>query len=275
VNVLIIGRGKSGTTVISKTIQHSMPGSSYHLEPSNIGYFESVPPNPAGHVAKLLFDSWVRRPRLLSAVINGEMPLKFQKKVFIVRDPRDVLISETLYCVYNAAVAGADKAALDDLNELLRAKAADPLQVGFGEIFDRVERLFAPMKIRAVEIYLRYAQWLEKTRDQGFVIRYEDFMAGQLQDLSRYLRIGPLSDNRDVGKELVRTRRSEACDNWKRWLTPADVERFQPEVRRVMRLLGYKDWALDPEPVITPAESFEYVSRIFAEGHKIAQRQGK
>jgi len=39
-NILLVGKAKTGTTVISKAIQHSIPGATYYLEPKSMEYFE-------------------------------------------------------------------------------------------------------------------------------------------------------------------------------------------------------------------------------------------
>ena len=99
-NVLVMGKAKTGTTVISKTIQKSLPGEvEYHLEPRKTDFFASAKllQRDCSHVVKVLFEHWGNRPNLRYAIVYGETGVAFEKVVFIVRDLRDELISRLLY----------------------------------------------------------------------------------------------------------------------------------------------------------------------------------
>lgn len=55
-NVLVFGQGKSGTTVIAKTIQHSLPGAVFLMEPKT----EQTLTRPGARhtVVKILYGQW-------------------------------------------------------------------------------------------------------------------------------------------------------------------------------------------------------------------------
>ncbi len=278
-NVLVIGKGKSGTTVISKTIQHSLPGSCFHMEPKEVGYFERIQPHPQGDVIKILFDPWMRRLRLLNGIVHGETGCRFDKIVAIIRDPRDVLISETLYRPFNVLRRVSGRDAFTPMIELLREKEADPRAVSFAEIIDCSDRICPKIEI-VRGAGGQYLHWLSqlirgKSKDVPLhVLRYEDFIADRTADLSDFLGV-PLSDERDVGK-FQRTRRSAASDNWRRWFTSADIARFKPLLQPMIEQWGFTtEWDLDPSPSIAAAEGSTYVERLLDEAETVAVRKSR
>jgi hypothetical protein len=99
-NVLVIGLAKTGTTIISKTIEKSISGDiEYHLEPKTIIFFEQEKFNYSkkSHVVKIIFEHWNLMPYMRSAICHNESLLKFDKIVCIERDIRDEIISRFMY----------------------------------------------------------------------------------------------------------------------------------------------------------------------------------
>jgi hypothetical protein len=270
VNILVLGKGKSGTTVIGKTIEHSMPGSRFHMEPKTVGYLEGLKPDPGGHVVKLLYDAWHNRPRMLLGIVSGETPIQFDRIVVIVRDPRDLMISEALYRPFNIARAGRNTSSWDPFLEALQRKEADPASVSFSSIVETFNAIAPNARVTLGQgTGATYYRWIRRLRDRSeklnvHVLRYEDFMRGEMQNLEQFLGF-PLSENRDVG-EWNRTLRSGAYDNWRRWFTAADVEELKPQLQSTLNEWGYgDDWELDPSPTISTEEASGYVQRIIEE----------
>jgi len=92
-NVLVIGRAKTGTTVISKAIQKSLPSACYHLEPKSICFFEHGAhlEEENAKVVKIIFEHWIESRRLRDAFMYNETRLKFDRVIAIRRDLRDEL----------------------------------------------------------------------------------------------------------------------------------------------------------------------------------------
>ncbi len=66
-NVLVIGKAKTGTTVISKTIQATLgEGCEYYLEPQDVSFFDNDQflDKKTHRVVKIIFEHWDSRPAL-------------------------------------------------------------------------------------------------------------------------------------------------------------------------------------------------------------------
>ena len=99
-NVLVVGKAKTGTTVISKAIHQALPGARYHLEPKAASYFEEHGGGGGSDIVKIIFEHWGGRPADRDALVDNRLAMRFDRRVFIVRDPRDEAISRLLYLAY-------------------------------------------------------------------------------------------------------------------------------------------------------------------------------
>lgn len=120
-NVLVFGQGKSGTTVIAKTIQHSLPGAVFLMEPKTEAALTR--PGAAHMVVKILQGQWQKNLPGLTTVLRNESSARFDRIVKIIRDPRDQAISSFLYNFFSfAQPGGATEEQLDEVIALVRAK---------------------------------------------------------------------------------------------------------------------------------------------------------
>jgi hypothetical protein len=262
-NILVIGMAKTGTTVISKALQHSLSDAHYHLEPKHIGIFERDYPPGESHVVKILFEHWTERPHLRDAILFGETRLKFDKQVAIVRDARDELISRLFYIARPLAVQGVDREKMDRWIDFLRKKESHPQSVSVSEMIAELNRIFGTKFGPRPQGDISYVRWLKRLGDRIHVLKYEDFIEGRLDGLSHYLGI-PISDRRDVA-ELGYTRRSSAASNWKRMFTEEDVRILKPVYKELLEQTGYANWDLEPQDSLDAASGSEYVRRITEE----------
>src|SRR5438105_13573466 len=102
--VLVFGQGRTGTTVIAKTIQHSLPGASFLMEPKTEQSLLRA--RASSQVAKILHGQWRENLPGLSRILRNESPIQFDKIVKTIRDPRDQAISFLLYNYYELARDG-------------------------------------------------------------------------------------------------------------------------------------------------------------------------
>ena len=262
-NILVVGLGKSGTTVISKSIQHSLPDCRYFLEPTKTAAFAAPPP---GHnVFKILVNQWTEDPEGLRQVLDGAAGATWDRRIFILRDPRDALVSLLLYSAYNLALdATVPDAGFARWLEVLRAKEADPDRVTLHHLFARFKETFGwdwPMNYLLGD--RGYWNLVQGSAGNGFHLRYEDFIDGKLAGLEAYLGF-PLASRRDVD-DLGRTRRTGRHSNWKDFFLPDDVAAITPEVRQFLAEYGYTDWTLNDRPSVATGECSGYVTRLILE----------
>lgn len=261
-NILVIGKGKTGTTIISKSIQLSIPDSVYYLEPKRIGFFLNRDHLKHANVVKIIYEHWDNTPCLRDAIVHNELTLKFDKIVAIVRDLRDEAISRLFYIAHPLAQRGADEKDMNRWLGVLRAKERDPKNVSFLDMMNNLNGIFGTRVTPRALRDEQYLDFLDRHAARLHVIKYEDFLEDRLADLESYLGF-EVSEDRHVG-EYHWTRRSAAHNNWKRFFTQSDIERLRDLYDPLLSRWGYTDWALDENPVLNPEECSGYVERIVA-----------
>ncbi len=182
--ILVVGRAKTGTTVISKTLASGAGIKNYYLEPKNIDFFAtSKNANEKNTTVKIISDHWNKRPRLRNAIIHNELPMTFDRKVVIIRDFRDELLSRLFY--FSFAWAQTENFNPDTARSwisLLQSKERDPKAVPFAALADflKTHTGYDAWSIPDLTGFVHFIRQLPK---DAFVIRYEDFVAGNIHEL--------------------------------------------------------------------------------------------
>ncbi len=244
-NVLVIGKAKSGTTIISKTIQKSCGAEHYHLEKRKVQFFEnSRLEQPL--VVKLLFEDWSSRPNLLRGVCLNEAAITFNKVVLILRDPRDVLVSLLMFRSAQLLATLPDSQ-LDAWLSLLWQKEQDPGSIRVSTLYAELGRLTGT-SMDLGRLARNFLPWFRFARDMGkrgaHCLKYEDFIGCRLQTLESYLGV-PLTDVREVDA-YVNTPRTLGVENWKEFFTPQDIAQVNTSIGTHLSSLGYGDSKLAP-----------------------------
>ena len=266
-NILVIGKAKTGTTVISKTLQKSIGENvGYFLEPKRIEFFQDASKfeNEGGNVVKIIFEHWNAAPRFRNGLIHNESELKFDKVVCIVRDPRDEMLSRMLYVIKPYIDAkGMDELRVQQWITILEEKENDPASISFFELVQKFDELFSTdtkFGFLVATHVNQYNTFLRNIRDRVFVIKYEDFIDGRLMHLESYLGF-KLVDDRDVGN-LSRTRRSASYGGWRDFFSPSDVDQLLPILGESLKLMGYDNWDLNKVGSLNSTHFSQYVKRI-------------
>ena len=250
--ILIIGEGKSGTTALLRSVSAALDDPVESFEPVSI---EASDLEPDVLVVKKLLLNW-KRP-------EAELLPRFDKRIWIVRDPRDRLISHLLYDAYNQAPSlNAKKRAR--WVDAVRAKAENPSGVPFLEVTR------AWWDISGVDLLSHYVRAVDRARRfarrpgaEFFVVKYEDYVEQNFTALEEYL--GLTLATGVVRKNETRVARSGSHSEWRRWMTPEDLRVFQPLSNDWLRTHGYdhKDWQLEPVDQFDPTTTYEYVQSLF------------
>jgi hypothetical protein len=267
-NILVIGKAKTGTTVISKTIQKSIPGpTEYHLEPKKVSFFEQEYFTNSGcsQVVKIIFEHWSNTPRMRNAIIHNEAELKFDKVICIVRDLRDEIISRLMYLIYPYKQEHDLKPEqIAAWIAILEKKERSPRSIAFIKLFAEFEKIFKVSfhgqlnySIMQSKIYYDFIQGPAKN---SYLIKYEDFVTGKLQLLEKYLGF-PIANDQTVDG-LERTKRSATFNNWKQVFTSEDVEFLKPQLSPILEQFGYWDWELEAGSKLESEHYSEYIKRI-------------
>ncbi len=252
--VLIVGEGKSGTTALLRSVAAVLDDPAEIFEPEQMADAD-LQPDPL--VVKKLLLNW-------KAAENDMLDI-FDKRIFIVRDPRDRLISHLLYDAYNKA---------EQLNAeqrekwlyLLRRKTRNPQGVSLVHMINAWWRLsrsdLVSHYVRALD---RSTGFNRRVGDQFHTLTYEDYVDGNFAAVDDYLGLSLSAGV--VQKHESRVARSSTHGEWRRWFTPADVEVFRPLSHDWLRKHGYdhSDWDLvDGNDPLDATTTTEYVEGLFA-----------
>jgi len=254
---LITGIARSGTSALYFKLKQALPETAWCL-------FEP----PQFDAADLY-----RHPDVLVKVVIGPparfdyAPFRgFDRKIMIVRDPRDNLVSRLLYHPCGTAAFREDETKVAAFIKALRLKEADPGSMSVMALIDLFCAIIGRHRLdRSTEIY-DMALDFHRANGDFVVCRYEDFVAGRYAVLEDHLGVRLPGGEADVTAQYRHVERTKATNSWRHWFTADDVAYFRPRLSPFMAAYGYADdWALATEPRISSAHGSEFVRRSVAQ----------
>lgn len=260
--VLILGTGKTGTTAMVYKVAGGLPNchafSGGHPG-KHVGKYENA-------VYKHTYEE--RKGKSIDVFKEHLAKEHYDRKIWMARDPRDAAVSRMLYR-WHRGNAGC-KQQYEKHLELVLQKEKEPRSIPFFEICRYTGYSGSPRSVEEVveEEVVRYQNMTEFVKDLGqdwFLFMFEDMVANKFDELNGYLGFevqGDANVPSSSGKAKV-IRKKESGD-WRQWFTEEDVELFKPAYLPYMERIGYdcNDWAQDPNPVIDPRYSSEYMQRL-------------
>jgi len=258
-SVLIAGLAKTGTTALLYKIEGAIEGEKRLMFEPKV--FQEQP----GDAGRSLLCKILIGPKL-------DLPSfgQFRKKITLVRDPRDRLVSSLLYSQFHASYV-EDEAKVAAVRKLLEQKEAEPASVPVLAIVEAMGRAHGSGEERVQEFLRRTKlnqRWLEEyeaaTRG-AFTLRYEDFVAGNLAELEGYLGFR-LAREAEVPERFNRVVRTKTDGDWKNWFTAQDVEPIREAIGDSVQRYGYDpSWDLPEKQVIRPEHCSQYYMRLIEE----------
>jgi hypothetical protein len=220
-------------------------------------------------------DRFVLAKVLINEFVNIDDFGDFHKKIFIVRDPRDNLISRLLYAIYNQEFI-TDDSKVRFFIKRLEQKRRNPHSVPVIELLQVFSDLSGDNDM--IERFILRHQGgfnFDPLQRSYFVYKYELFVAGQFSSLEKYLGFN-LCFNGDVDVFHSRVSRTKGSGDWRNWFTEQDVKYFSSIYHAYLIKFGYDvEWMLSPRPEILPEHSTEYVMRLVREGRAAHAREAK
>ncbi|MDJ0510863.1 MAG: sulfotransferase domain-containing protein [Crocosphaera sp.] len=260
--ILITGVSKSGTTALYSRVKNS-------LATDCIGYFEKLGDiekqmkSSKDIIAKLILynvfcDNWYE-------VIDN----LFEKKILIVRDPRDVWISDLLYFGGYKHLWSRDKEEIQKALKLLENKEKNPDSSSVLELFENMKDDFERQG------YGKY--WKEKLgraitfadNKDCIIVKYENFINDiNLEELEDYLSIKLVKETQ-VSNNFKRVIRTKNSGDWKNWFVSEDINYFQPLCVDYMNRFNYDDdWKIKEDPQILAQYASMYVKKLINQKRK-------
>jgi hypothetical protein len=268
--IVIFGQYKSGTTALFTKLKNSLPDDTRLL-------FE-----PRAYVAdEKDADRWILSKTILKfpghpEPVDYQTFLGFDRKICLCRDPRDWLVSFTLFlCQEKESIYTDDKAVAHVLDYLYRKESA-PRSLPIAALLDYL--LQAPPALSR-DKFLRRTHDLQKWAiefcaglQDMCMLRYEDLVDGHLLALQEYLGFA-LTGTSQVDRQFDHVPRTCSHGDWKNWFTREDEDVFAPFFTEYIRHYGYsEDWSPSATPHVRAAHGSAYVARIIE--RKRALREG-
>ena len=258
--IVILGSGKSGTSGLFHCIRSS---ADHHFDVPFARLFE---PHEQGEVTA------VTDPHLVCKILierfrGFEQPRRvldlFDRKILIVRDPRDNVISRLMWIVATR-IGNADSKDAAVILDALRQKEREPDSISVHRLFELAAPVAGSRKdfaLLARNISYLMLDLLDDY-DDLHLLKYEDFVDRKFDALEAYLGF-PLLKDFEVPKKATRILRTGKYGNWANWFLDEDYAYFVDPVKADLERLGYADERpVNPKRVIDPEEVTEYVKRV-------------
>lgn len=267
---VLFGMPRSGTTYGFSLLSEALraQGEVHEVfEPNRLehGYFHRLDgmkwPDRDQTLVKILYSS----PEMhgWSGEAAAEAFAHYDKKVFLVRDPRDRWISGFFYRWFY--VHQPDPAEFARAYALVRAKEARPGSVPFHRLHaddaEALARHAADQKHKLDEL----SAFLDRLRADGwFVWHYEDLVDRNWASLEAYLG-SALKGEQDLRGNFRHVARSQAHSDWRRWFTDEDVDFYRPVFEGYLAAQGYDatDWKLDYPASLPAKQGSDYMYGLF------------
>jgi hypothetical protein len=265
--IVIFGQYKSGTTAAFYKIRNSLPAGTRTL-------FEPTEFVPQRQDAR----RWVLA-KVILGIPEGDGAVKystfmdFDKKIYLVRDPRDWVISGMLFLLQQQPSLYQDRDRFQKIMALLKQKEEAPESVAVIRILEQILPTTSRTSLDSLGAWIvRQHKWLfsfESQLDDHYVLRYEDLVDGKIEELECYLEM-PLHGEAIVDRVHDHVVRTKSYGNWRHWFLEQDVRFFQPLLSEYIQHYGYSnEWHLHERPVIDPRHCSEYVARV------VVKRRGR
>lgn len=261
-NILILGHGKSGTTIFLFKVAAGLPNCQAFSGGNPVKCLSEY----ENAVYKYTYN--VRKGRSFDLFRNHLKEIDYGRKIWMARDPRDIAVSEMLYR-WHKGHKGSKKQYKEHL-AIVQKKEMDPKSIPFHVVCRYSSHGDWP--ITTDEVIEKLRSRYQTTRDfvkslgsKWFIFKYEDMILNNLETLHEYLGF-EIDGNAQIPSTTKKKKvaRKKAMGDWRHWFTEEDVELFKPALMPYMELIGYdcNDWALESNPEIEPQFSSLYMEGL-------------
>jgi hypothetical protein len=260
--ILILGRGKSGTTAFLYKVAAGLP----HCRAFSGGDIGKHLGDYENAVYKHTYSE--RKGRTFDAYLDHVTEANYDCKIWMARDPRDAAVSRMLFR-WHKGNRGRRKQYREHL-ELVQRKEQDPSSVPFHVLFSYIGHDHWPMTTEEVVEkervrYQRMGDFVKSLGSEWFIFKYEDMIEKNYNGLQEYLGF-EIKDEAEIPTTTKKAKvaRKKAYGDWRHWYTGEDLDLFKPAYLPYMELVGYDcdDWTLSPNPVIEPEYSSIYIKEL-------------
>ena len=187
----------------------------------------------------------------------------FDKKIFLVRDPRDRWISGFFYRWFH--LHNPDPEAFYRALRLTEHKEKHPDEVPFHQLHSSDPYVLQTWAAGYKEGLDALSDFLTGLAQDGwFILHYEDLVDKNWAALEAYLGFSLAADH-GIRPSFKHVSRTNSHSNWRRWFTPDDEAFFKPVFGPFLHAQGYNadDWQLETVQELPAAEGSGYMHRLF------------
>jgi hypothetical protein len=263
--ILILGRGKSGTTALLFKVAAGLPDCK--------AFSGGHPGKYAGKFKNAVYKHTYseRKGKTFDVYHKHISAENYDRKIWMARDPRDVAVSRMLFR-WHKGPKGSWEQYRTHL-ELVQKKECDPSSVPFHVLCRYIghgnwplttEEVVEDERLRSE----RMSDFVRKLGSDWFIFKYEDMIDGNLDRLNDYLGFTVKNDAEvPVSTGKAKVARKKAYGDWRNWFTEEDTEVFKTAYLPYLETIGYdcNDWAVSAQPVIEPEFSSMYMQRLVRE----------
>ncbi len=260
--VLILGTGKTGTTVMVYKVSGGLP----HCRSFSGGHPGKHVRDYENAVYKHTYED--RKGKSMEVFKEHLNKEHYDRKIWMARDPRDAAVSRMLYR-WHSGYKGC-KQQFENQLELVLKKEKDPLSISFSEIcrytgYDGSIRTIEEVIEEEIHRYQQMSKFVKGLGSDWILFTFEDMVAQKFDALNEYLGFEVEADaNVPSSSGKAKVIRKKDTGDWRHWFTEEDMELFKPAFLPYMELIGYdyNDWKPDPNPVIEPEFSSVYMQKL-------------
>lgn len=259
--VMILGLGKTGTTALLYKVAGGLPNC--------LAFSGGKPGKYVGDYENAVYKHTYseRKGKTFDLFRQHIADERYDRMVWIARDPRDAAVSEMLFR-WHRGYWGRKRQYQAHLDLVLK-KEKDPKSVPF-HVICRYAGRAEKWPVTTEEVvetergrYANMAEFVKSLGSEWFLFKYEDMVSGKYAGLNGYLGFEVEKDGQ-VPEAYGKVVRKRASGDWRHWFTEEDVEVFKPAYLPYMDMIGYdrNDWGLSPNPVIEPEYSSVYMQSL-------------
>lgn len=252
-NILIYSLGKSGTTALLYSLASATGKRDLIFEPRQLKTvdFAQAPVLVKSINAHL----WEQDKDYFS---------RFEKKILLLRNPLDRIVSNLLYLPYNGDGFSDDRNTKKYLEYLQGLCSGTHHGIrGLDEMYAGVTNGRRVINLVAEQSKQLLALARSEYGEMFFDFKYEDFVSGNVSHLNDYLGF-EIDLGAEVGKGHKRTKRAGRYDDYKRYFSDAEISEMRELFGDFASQFDYEFSPGESEP-ISLQETYEYTLRVINE----------
>lgn len=260
--VCIVSPAKSGSTAVYNSVRSALAKKNYCF-----GFFEPQRPYPLLRLRNYDFSNTFVTKIMVSRMISEKSNFHmgwFDKRILLVRDVKDLMISELMF---RPMVAPLDvsTSAMASFVELIKEKESNPQGLSVIEAHKRADDL-GVSRINW-DVYRNILSRLAELREEFdcSVVHFEDYAEGDYSALSKTLST-PVGPTNLDGSWVSHIQRKGKSGEWRKWFTPEDtafVDEFFADYNTAFGYPAPTDHIYNTDP-IDPQFGSAYIENKYA-----------